>query len=203
MHIMYLYIILIYLCIGIPNNAASQSLGELWATYEVALLKPTLLGGLAGDLVYSAHYLLPFATVSAANYFGTTVSLPAQAGSQVLDGLTVNATNNVIQFPMTAMGNWSIWYCVRGTATVVAAQMAFTFGSDITENKYLNNGLSGVSREAAGTDTVTQQYLRLAFRFTATTIAANRIVTFTTGTLPTAITAGDLIIAQENANMII
>lgn len=171
-------------------------------TYEVALLKPSLKGGLAGALVYSSHWRLPFATVSAANYFGTTIGLLPQPGSHPLDGLTVNATNNQIQFPMSAMGNWNVWYCVRGDSTLVATQMGFTIGSDMTENKYLNNGLSGISREAAGTDTVSQQYIRIAFRFTGSTALANRLVTLTAGTLPANITAGDLVITQENMEMI-
>lgn len=186
---------------GIPNNANPQTIGELWVTYKWALWKPNLQGGIVGDTVLGAHWILPFATVSSTNYLGTTVTLAPTSGL-AMDGLTVNTTNNVIQFPLNAIGNWVIWYCVDGASTLLTNAMTFTLGSDISANNIYGNSTSNLHRCAAGL-TSNRQYVQCAIRFTAQTILANRTVTLGAGTLPGTITSADLLISQDNNNMIL
>jgi len=179
--------------IATVGNPVTSVIGELWCTYEICLTKPKAGATNLGLDEATDHWRL--GTVTNANPLGTTSVLAA--GSSI--GTTITA-GGTITFPASTVdGLYMIyWTCSGGSVayvppvlTPLAGAMAFlrVWGNDA--NLFLPAPQSG-----ATCSTVSQIVLVQIFAGSATLIFG------AAGTLPTAVTSGDLWIMQTNANVI-
>lgn len=99
--------------IATGGNTGTGVIGELWATFEICLFKPKLVGTIGSELL-TDHYL---ATTGITNtsYFGTNRTLaPGSAG------FTSVTLNRQVQFPAnTTDGSYFLFYQVSGTAAAL------------------------------------------------------------------------------------
>lgn len=165
----------------------------------MALFKPQLISGIPGDTVVQAHYVLPFATVTSAHYFGAAALPQPQAGSNIPAGLTVNGST--IQFPLSCQGTWNIAYYARGASTALTNSFSFTQGSDIADNNVFVNSTTATDKVLAGLTADCNNFNK-SIAFTTTTTLANRTFVISAGTLPGTLNAVDLFIWQGNANLV-
>jgi len=183
---------------GIPNNTNAQTLGELWVSYDISLLKPVLGGGLVGNNVISWKWRLPIANVASAGtaYFGTTAATLSPGSS--LNAPTLSNAG-VMTFPNGMVGSYLLLYAVVGGSTALSNAMANSTVGFSSSNVFIADTASGLRQTAGATATIQwfQQYLT----FSAPSTAATNF-TFTAGTLPTAITGADLWLQQVNPNII-
>nr|QKV51157.1 putative capsid protein [Crucivirus sp.] len=187
--------------VGIPNNTAAQTLGELWVTYQVALLKPQLNTGLVAGTIPQTHFIVPVTTISGGNYFGTstlTTSVNAEAGSNIACSLS---TGGVITFPNQMIG----MYCVRlqwtGGSTTLTNAIGFSTGSNINFPNYDakdSRSSSGVTAGAVGTTQCVWVYINFISGLTTT----GNTLTVNGGTLPTSLLTCDVWIAEMNSQIV-
>lgn len=175
---------------GIPNNANQQTIGELWVSYEVALYKPILEGGLVGGAVVWWHWTLPPATVAAAGgaYFGNPAPLAPNAGSGA-NPPVLNTAGTVV-FPAGSIGTYRMTYTVDGSSTVLTNALGLNFIGTVAVFMFDNLSTSLV-RQTAGA-TATTQFITTTFRVTPA--APVQAVAINVGTLPAVVSGADLII---------
>jgi len=185
---------------GIPNNANAQTLGELWVSYQVALVKPQLNSGAAGYTIVSWKWQLPIATVSATNtaYFGNPADAAVLvAGSSPNPPTLSNA--GVVTFPLGLTGTFQFTYVIYGASTTLTTSVANSFQGNVAGINIMDGDAASTTNVSAGA-TATQQIFIRTFQFTAPATAATSI-TFTAGTLPTAIVGADFWIQQVNTGI--
>lgn len=98
-------------------QGTSVNLGELWVSYDVALLEPTL-NVLAGSIVPTASYTFT-GTIDASHYIGSTQ--PKQSMDTI--GITFDITNAAapyIIFPKGSVGTYWMDMCWQGNANTIA-----------------------------------------------------------------------------------
>lgn len=185
---------------GIPNNAAAQTLGELWISYKVLLAKPQLLSGVIGETIASSHWILPFPTITSVGgaYFGSLNLSIVNA----VPGSTLAATvsgDGKILFPIGTIGSYLITYNVVGTAAVLTNNLNASAVAPMAFLNILKNSTGAMIQVQAGV-TSTTQIINCYIKFNAPSTASS-VFQITAGTLPTAITSADLIITQINTNI--
>lgn len=187
---------------GIPANANPQTLGELWVSYQVALVKPQLNSGAAGFTITSWKWQLPTATVAAAGtaYFGNPASAAVLVPGSSANQPTLS-NSGVITFPLGLTGSYQLTYVIYGTATTLTTSVAATLNGAIASLNIMDNDIASTTNVTAGATGAAQQIFIKTFYFTGPATAATNI-TFTAGTLPTAIVGADLWIQQVNTAIV-
>jgi hypothetical protein len=179
-------------------QSSTGTCGELWATFEVELYKPKLVGALGYELL-TDHWQLPITGVSGAAPFGTaaTAAPVLVAGSNL--NTTITATAGVythINFPANMSDGKYLGLCTW-TGTAAACTTPILSATNATFLVYWQNDGSANINPSAGTTT---NILTVAFLINIT--GANALVTFgAAGTLPTTVTSGDLWICQFNGDI--
>lgn len=140
----------------------SNTIGELWVTYEIELIKPVLFES-AGYESLADHYTLGVANVSTSAYLGTSASPPVKSASSNL-GTTLTLGTSQINFPSTMDGipqTYGVAYSlVDGSTntTTFTTQMAAT-SSNGTFVLIWNDGTGDYMRPSAGTTGKAVQFL--------------------------------------------
>lgn len=186
---------------GIGNNAAPQTLGELWVSYEIELLKPILNPGVLPSINTVGYRLnLNAATAGGpANYLGDhsagnvldpgrfvgtvvlgylpgfIVSFEGQTGGANPTTIRIQNGNNT---PITLMAIYS----AVGVSTALSAGMTAVLGGAVVAYPYV--GSLSTMQAIAGVTAIDQYIIRWF------TIAANGLCTITygAGTLPVGMT---------------
>jgi len=174
--------------IATGGNTGTGILGELWCTFEVVLCKPKLMSAIGYELL-SDHWNLK--TVTNGNPLGTGSVL--QAGSNLG---TVITSNHIITFPPDFTdGTFLISYSVIGGSTALTAPSRTATNATILQ-VWQNDGSTFVDNTGS---TSAAYILNVIVQITAGSAAYN---VGTSGTLPTAITSGDLWVTQINGAII-
>lgn len=161
---------------------ASATIGELWVTYEIELLTPILAGGQVGDTINFSNYMLG-SSISTTNYFASP------SDSLNVSNMELTYGSNYFQLPTNIVdGCYMAVYHVYGISTVGVSAPGLAFTNAVTLQIVLGNT---VGYQVANGTVPTMNFV-FYFRVTG----SNARVTFTGGTLPTSISAGQLIVSQ-------
>lgn len=157
-------------------QAANVNLGELWVSYDIQLFKPRL----GPQIQLNDHYRCN-GTVTTANYLGTT---PIKQSSSSF-GTSWNGTDT-LTIPNGYSGNLLLEWNVTGTGVTPVFPTFTTSASITTINLFNSNGASRITGQSqtGGSLTVTASFK----------VLGGGTIQFVGGTLPTAITAGDLFV---------
>ncbi|QMW68814.1 capsid protein [Crucivirus-353] len=167
---------------------ASFKAGELWATYDIVLMKPQLDSGLALSAEI-AHYTLVAPSESGSAWFGTS-------RSAYYDNIGLTVAGASITFPLGSQGTYHISYSQNGASTVLTNINTPTYTNCAQVTSYLNNNTLSAIRNGGTTSSI---YFNSSYVYIADpTLQA--VVTFSGGTLCTTPTYGDLIVTQVNDN---
>lgn len=127
----------------------TQALGELWVSYCVEFLKPTLPSDIGG-VVQSGHVYRN--TTSAANPFGTIGVFVRGTLSMTVTGTAFTFTAAPAQLYQLSI-NWTS----GGAAAVAAGTLTYT--NAVVINAYNDNTVSVVTQPQAGTVSVNMTYI--------------------------------------------
>lgn len=171
--------------------ATSVVVGELWVTYEIELAKPIL--GVLGNTVLSDHFKL--SGVDNSNPLGTTST--ASAGNSL--GGTVNSIS--YNFPADAQsGYFMVYWIVAGTAAAIT-NPGLTFNNCTAVNAFLNKGVSAMNCPVNTTTSSEASYC-IIVKIPQQAPGSSASVVWSSGTLPTSITNGDLYVTQIDSDLI-
>lgn len=168
--------------VGMQN---ANIIGELWVSFEIELIKPVLFEAL-GAGIYEDHYRLG-STATTSAYFGTAPAL--QTGSNF--GTTVSGS--VLTLPAESYPYYAyVMYEIVGVSTVLTNPINPVASGSATLLPIFTG--STTVRNASGATTP------CAFVYMKVAVAAGSagIITITSGTLPTGIVGGDLVVVQAN-----
>jgi hypothetical protein len=170
------------------GSQAIASVGELWVSYDVVLLKPQLSSGLnlAGQ---TAHYSLN--AVGSTGPFGSS-----QTKRYDSMGLTFIDPNHV-ELPLGSQGIYMLNYLTTGTGTVSLASFSLSYTGASALSYWENEGSNNVNN---GTNSATTYFQNNIFNVPDPTVNAY-INLGTGGTLPSGPIVGDLFINQLNGNL--
>jgi len=172
-------------------QGTSVNLGELWCSYDIEFYKPNL-ESTGGTLDY---YHLPMTTtnITTTSYWGTSIGTPYTQGN--LAGVTIS--NTVITFPSSiTSGNYMMSVNWVGTSAAVVVLPTLSL-----VNAAALNILNGEVHNSWNTPSSTTTTLLTIFEcFTIT--GPNATFTFSGGTLPTGVDAGDVVIMQLPSSLI-
>lgn len=186
---------------GVPANANAQTLGELWATYQVALVKPQLNSGSAGFTITSWKWQLPIATVSSGGgaYFGNPASAAILVGGSSPNPPTLSNAG-VITFPLGIQGSFQVTYSIYGASTTLTTAIAWTNGTNVSSAQLFNNDTFSDLHVTAGAVATTQVSVK-NITITAPAVATTTL-TLSAGTVPGTFTGADLWIQQVNTAIV-
>lgn len=106
------------LTVASAGSQNENTVGELWATYEVVLKKPQLSAGLA---LYGKTYYASLSSVGTGNTFAGATPL--------FDGIGIQLSLTGIRFPPGVQGNWLINYFVAGTPNSIQQFASITYSN--------------------------------------------------------------------------
>lgn len=176
---------------GIPNSASAQTLGELWLSYDIELLKPELEGGVVGNTNISWKWQCDIKTTTTGTYFGTpppTLLAGSSASQPTISG-------NAINFPINTQGNFLFLYSVVGASTALTNALAIATSTNFTAlNLWDQSSLPNI-HQPAGT-TSTNQFFWATYSIIPS-VTGNQL-SITGGTLPGSVAGVDLWIIQIN-----
>lgn len=177
--------------IATGGNTGTGVIGELWATFEICLFKPKLVGTIGTELL-TDHYIATAGLTTSA-WFGTNRSLAAGSA-----GYTTITSNRIINFPPnTTDGSYMIVYQVTGVSSAAVAAPILTFTNCAQLQVWQNSG--NVKADNSGT-TAAIYLIATVVQITG----PNAVVTFptTSGNMPTSPLAMDLWITQVNGSIL-
>jgi len=178
------------LVVGTFGSQAAANVGELWATYEVELLKPQATGLLG--LNTPSFHMYASSGVSTSAYFGATAT-----NTVAFDNIGLTFDADGIIFPIGSVGKY--WICITyagSSATLVNPTIATDSGCTASYN-WLN---AGTSYNVTSSGTGTKMILNTVIVKTDNTVTAQ--VSLSGGTLPASITAFDLQVVRMNYNCV-
>lgn len=171
-------------------SASSGNIGELWVSYEVALIKPQLQ---ASNLFRVDHFNLGATWgTTVATGLGTTPAIAIAKVAETGSNLGFSILNeSSFSIPRdTAVGRYAMFGKWLGASAALTSAVTVTYGTGLTALSIQNNNTSALSG-AAGGETGAQQWFLATFQITAILSAASTIA-FATGTLPGTPAAGDI-----------
>jgi len=159
------------LTVATGGSQGNNVIGELWASYEVEFLKPTL--SVTGGVLAADHYVRSGTGVAPLGLIG--VSKPVST-------LGTTVTGNAITFPVGIVGRYSIVLYHLGTAAVLS------YGAVTITNGTLLPVIAGLTYVAQPSNAISSvQFLEtVVIDIPPSTVAC--VVTFPNGTYPTAST---------------
>jgi hypothetical protein len=166
------------------SQAASVTIGELWATYEVELKKP-YNGIEQGTTIPSGHYWSTSATSAAP--FGT-------AHTKEWDGIGLTFTNTVATIAAGNPGQYLLGFSYPSATALTGASVAYT---NATASNFFGNEATAL---ATGTSTASGTGQMLWTVITVTD--GTKAVTITPTITLTTATGMDFVVTQLNLNYI-
>lgn len=191
--------------LAVTGSQAAAVVGELWVAYEVELFKPSLNTVGSSDIAMSHYGSTAFtstimATVTATNPFGTpTVPTPTsfEVGSNI--ALTFGATG-AITFPASiGSGSYMVLYTVKGSSTALtnATTWAATTNCSVLQLFDRQSAAAAAMGISAAATSVHQISM-----FMVSVTGPAPVVTMTSGTLPTSISAMDVFVFPINPSIL-
>lgn len=178
---------------------AATTIGELWVTYDIELLKPRIITGSGGNIVLTDHFNLGTTPTPTAP-FGVGLSLSPSTSSNIGGTIFPNASTNLdtYRFPDTiSSGTFLVIYRVVGASTALTNAVSVSLGANLVAGPNLwINGTQNAMQPGAG-ETITAQYSIRTVRFVGGSPGLSTI-RVTAGTVPTSVTSGELFITQVN-----
>lgn len=178
---------------------AASTIGELWVTYDIELLKPRIVGGSGGNIVLTDHFNLGTTPTSTA-WFGTGTSLSPTASSNIGGRITPSASTNLdtYTFPdVISSGTYLMLYRVVGSSSVLTNALTVSTGTNIQQGPNIwINGTANAIQAGAG-ETSSQQYRMNIIRFVGSS-PGQSFYRFTAGTLPGSLASGEFLVTQIN-----
>jgi hypothetical protein len=183
---------------------APSTIGELWVTYDIELLKPRIVTGTGGNMVLSDHFNSNGSTVTSSAFMGTgpLAATPTSNLGGVLqanDGKETGNLNYYI-FPQTVgQGTFLLMYQASGTSGTLSLQLTTAFGTNLNPFLGFGNGASLMSfvEQPAGSSSGVQFVCQM-LSFNGGTAVAESYWGITAGTLPSPTTSMDLWVTQIN-----
>jgi hypothetical protein len=186
--------------VGMP--AAGSTIGELWVTYDIELLKPRLPATISSNA--PAHYTfdsVKFTSGTAptsADYFGTTAQKFTLRG---VGASPINVQTNTLNF--TTTGNYVVVLTMIGSSTAVgtttvAIQSGTALGTGALVNAFFSSGagtLAGQQQYPLSTITTNTFTHMFSINVTQASVAAPCQLVYAFGTIPASIIGADLIVA--------
>lgn len=169
--------------VGLPTGSTGN-VGELWCSYEVALIKPQLGPGFSG----ADHFVLATSINSPSTYLGTNTVA-------TYSGIGGTTSGNTYSFPAGVIGSFGAFYVVVGASTALTTGMLFTLSnaSNLNILDGQTNRVAAVTANATATRQIIQIFFSISQAQSNTGIASFAL---TTGTLPGTISSADLVVYQ-------
>lgn len=184
---------------------AASTIGELWVTYDIELLKPRIISGTGGNIVLSDHFILAGTPTTGINYLGTGGGPTATSNL----GGVINATgaysagngtgnNNWYVFPdHINQGTFMYFYQVTGAAGLLTNSLVTSLGTNLSRKLFLAGNTTGAFNQVAGVTAGTQWEIG-TIAFNGGTAANQNWLRWTAGTLPGTLTSAELWVTQLN-----
>ncbi len=173
-------------------QGTSVNVGEIWVTYQVALMRPKLFTALQYSQPF--YHCFSLTGVSAAAPLGTSNS-PTATSTMIPAADTTSTTFTFPRVPYEAIYEVTISY--SGTAAVIGEPVMTLAGGSVAKTLY--NGNNTFDLCPANGETSTDFIGRYGVRVPGNSVAAT--ISFgTAGTLPTALTKFDFRVLQMNSN---
>jgi len=174
----------------VGQQVAGGVLGELWATYEIELIKPKMYRNL-GLSILSDHWVLKSVTNGAP--LGTTSTSTGTIGT------TITTAGTVISFPVNVVdGYFLIIYGVHGVGAAVTSP-TLTLANCVALNIFDADTASALG---IVTSTTTNVYMLSTLLQIEAGEGVQATVTFSGAVLPTSVTWGDLFITQWDGTVL-
>lgn len=179
-------------------QGASVNVGELWATYDVELFKPTAMP-LQGFTIPAAHYGW---SNNRSGVSGPTSAAPLTGldlykqitGYASLYGDTIGMvfTGSILKFPVRAVGYYKIsFWWVGSTTSVVSPSITY---ANCTSIGFVQDGTGSVIQNT-GTSSANLFFSVLVL---VSNPALQATLTLTGATLPTSVVQADMFVEQCN-----
>lgn len=169
-------------------QGTSVVLGELWITYDIELRKPISTSAQGLD-VLSDHFLLEPAT--------TTKTTPLSSLPKLQPGSSIGGHCSTVTYffnPLLQEGNYLVvWEALGTAATITAPILSYTNCSGVT---IFNDSMVGAIAIPDNGVSSTRLVVMTCVSITGPGAA---VVFGVAGTIPTAVTAADLIVTQINS----
>lgn len=180
--------------IATAGMQAVATIGELWVTYDVELLKPRLP---TGSGAYADHWRLDVTGLAAGTPYGTNPALSSESNF----GTTISGGLLILPYDSTNY-DFLFLYEVTGAATALAVSPSYASGTALARQTVWVGNTELSIFQPAGTITTRLLYMAMV-RFSSSAGAipeVTRRITFAaTGTFPAGITGGDLWVISINA----
>jgi hypothetical protein len=164
--------------IATQGMQSAYAVGELWASYDVKLLKPYIQPAFPlGNQAYYTHITeLPVGTATAAHPLGTTGG--TTFANSALPGVLVSSTAPTTSFVLSNIGSYyvdAIWYTASGN---IAASPTLTLGTNLANSPALLANGASASSSLYSSDGTTSHAVRM-ITCTASGTGANNTVVIT------------------------
>jgi hypothetical protein len=154
---------------------AAATIGELWVSYQVRLLKPKLPTAVGEDTEVAHFQSSPAGTATQANIVGTS--------GLVETTNTIRATVSASVITLPVVGRYFVSYIVNG-ATMTSSGSIGTFGANITTRNLLNDNTQYVIQALSGSTQAVSVYtldVTLAGTGAANSLTFSGVSTLTAG----------------------
>lgn len=169
------------------QQAADITLGSLYVTYDIMLLKPTLVGAMALNQRIT-HYRPSVGTVTNALPLGT-------AQTEAFDSLGCTVSGQNITIQANNPGQYSLTCCWIGASTALLVAPVVTYTNATGTFRWANNSAHTLTTVGTSTN------LFLTATFEVDDPTKEVVLAFgAAGTLPTSISSVDIQISQINAD---
>lgn len=177
---------------------ASSTVGELWCTYDIELLKPRIITGSGGNVVLTDKFTLGTTPTSTA-WLGVGAELLPTDSSNIGGVITPSASTNLDTYtfpPEISSGTYMLVYRCLGVTTTLTNTIAITVGANLVPGPNLWSNGSSFMQPAAGVSTQSQYAIGIV-RFVGS-IPGQNFIRFTAGTLPASVVNADFMVTQIN-----
>jgi len=181
---------------GMPN--ASETVGELWVSYEVCLMKPRLVPD-TGSL--SDHWQASVG-LTGSNYMGTNFALTSESdGFTQISGSVAPTVSDTITFDRFFNGKVVMIYSVNGTTGITGLDMVVLGTHGATPLNLLNNNSIG---SIIGEYTPASTVIHNAYFWNIQSVQGDPLpptLTFNSGVFPEGPVFADLFLLQFSSDL--
>lgn len=176
------------------GQAANISIGELWVSYEIELIKPQYASLRNPNSSYFHGWNAASSNVDTTHPFGSNGQLPSVLG-QTIGTFVPTLSGTTITFPLGISGFYMITWYVRGAATAITSPTLAATTNCTFPTGFLGQGSSVLNNNGT---TTTTMFVAQCVNVQDSSIQA--VVTWSGGTYPTAITNMDIYVIQVPDN---
>lgn len=174
-------------------QATTGTLGELWCTYDVELLKPRVVTGAGGIEALTDHFQLPSSLAGTTNWLTALDTPLSPTATSNVGGVCLN---NTYTWPSAFdAGQWLVHYQARGVSTALTNAVTWALGTNLSAVNLFAVNTTGTSGITAGATATKQMSMQFA-RFNGNTAVGQNTISITAGTLPGSVTDGDFFVIE-------